>query len=124
MRVILSLVLACCVVGMASAEEETFSDRFWGWSSMRTITTHERTWAEHGHVYVVSYRVERPGMSIPLTNLPGGVHYDASITVFRVVEGRHQRVASFDGQYTDEGCFEDDPKALVQWALELEARHP
>jgi hypothetical protein len=67
--------------------------------------------------YVVEYRYGGFA-TVPLTNPPGPPHYGAEITVFRVVDGKRQQIGQpFGGEYTVNGCFEDDPKVLVEYAI-------
>lgn len=79
-----------------------------------TIRTLERA----DGFYVIEYRYARSCASVPMTYPPGQPHYPAEITVFRVINGSGQKIGkSFRGQYTDLGCFEDDPKMLVEYAI-------
>ena len=89
-------------------------------ASPSLAATHTRTYTTDGHVYVVEYDVEDTGSyAVPLTLPVGQPHYNATITVSEVVEGRQQLVtAPFAGQWTPRGCFEDDPESLVKEALE------
>jgi hypothetical protein len=51
--------------------------------------------------------------------MPEGVpHYDATITVFRVVDGKTERVCEpWRGVFTDGKCYEDNLADLVAKAL-------
>ena len=47
-------------------------------------------------------------------------HYDATITVYKVVDGKKERVTEpFSGTWTAKGCFEDSPDTLVNMAIKL-----
>lgn len=88
-------------------------------AQMHHIVTHSRTW----EVYTVEYDVDDgmlgPPVSVPLT-IPAGVpHYQAKIRVYGPFK---TLIASFDGTWTAEGCFEDDPAALVAFALKEKAK--
>jgi len=82
-------------------------------------TIHERTISHGGKEYVVVYRVcDTCTMSVPATYPAGQAHYPAEISVFE--QRGLDRIAVFkpwDGQWTADGCFEDDPKTLVEAAL-------
>lgn len=86
------------------------------------MTHHERHWQGDGRFFVVQYEVYREGwITLSVTPPPGQAHYTADIRVLEVVNGEAQLVAAFEGQYTDEECFEDAPEALVTQALEYKA---
>lgn len=62
-------------------------------------------------------------VSVPLTNPLGQPHYQAKIRIFVETgnETHYERAllyGPFSGQWTKDGCFEDDPKTLVEFALE------
>jgi len=81
--------------------------------------TRERTVERNDGFYVVQYDYSTQGV-IMIPAVGGGqAHYDAEITVFKVQDGKKKRIARFSGQYTDRGCFEDDPNSLVDRALIL-----
>lgn len=77
----------------------------------------ERSAIVEGKLFVVQYNYYPYGaITVPATNPVGQAHYSSIITVIDA-EGKH--VASFNGQYTEKGCFEDEPKMLVEKALKL-----
>lgn len=68
-------------------------------------------------VYIVEYLYNTAWATVPAVR-GGKVHYDAKIMVYKVEKKKRTQVgASFSGKYTMEGCFEDDPEALVRYAL-------
>lgn len=70
--------------------------------------------------YIVTYEYNKSYASIPATMPQGQPHYAATITVSEVVDGVKARVCEpFSGSYTENGCFEDDPKMLVEKALAI-----
>lgn len=47
-------------------------------------------------------------------------HWGAKISVFEIINGKQILVCDpFDGEYTAKGCFEDDPKMLVEKAIRI-----
>ena len=91
------------------------------------VVTHERTVVVDKDTYLVRYEVpdcSAPDWSgctssVPATMPPGQPHYGATITVFKIAaKGEKVQLGqSFGGQWTDKGCFEDDPKTLTEYAL-------
>ncbi len=102
---------------------------------------HERRVTVHGREWLVQYDVgaceapkfENCTVSVPATMPPGQPHYSAKITVIDTgmisstcsgvvvtcaVYGEKIQVGqTFSGQWTPDGCFEDDPVALVEKVL-------
>jgi hypothetical protein len=68
--------------------------------------------------YVVQFDYDDSLFSRPATMPEGSPHYDAKITVFRVVNGKTDRVCEpWRGQFTDGKCYEDNLADLVAHAL-------
>jgi hypothetical protein len=89
-------------------------------TALATVSTQkaERTLAIEHHFYIVDYEYNPDYSEVPLTNPPGTPHYDATITISEVVDGRKKAVGSpFGGKYTLGGCYEDDPSTLIESAL-------
>ena len=77
-----------------------------------------RTVTVEGTEYQVVYEYQPMYATIPLTNPPGAPHYTAVIQIKRFENGQFVNLGeSFGGQYTDNGCFEDDPETLVKELL-------
>ena len=76
----------------------------------------ERTYQADGHFYVINFVYDPMYAFVPAVIGNAQAHYDAKISVYEVVNGEKQLIASFGGQYTENGCFEDDPKSLVEYA--------
>jgi len=74
-----------------------------------------RTWHHAGRTFVVLFEVAADAaIFVPLTSPLGQPHTAARITIYERAEGRLlQRGAAFDGYWTPQGCFEDDPETLV-----------
>jgi hypothetical protein len=89
------------------------------WLSAAFAATAQRTYQEAGHFYVIDFDYSTDYATIPLTNPPGQPHYNAEITVYEIVDGNKKQLAIFGGQYTANGCFEDDPKYLVDKAKQI-----
>ena len=79
---------------------------------------HERTWQDATGFYVIGFDIDMTSALIPMTNPPGQPHYAARITVALIVDGQKHVLDILRGQWTPEGCFEDDPATLVRIALE------
>ena len=85
--------------------------------------TIERPYETDGHLYLVEYHVHQDdSYTVPAVR-GGQPHYAATITVFEIVHGARHAIASpFPGQWTERGCFEDDPAALVSFARQQATR--
>jgi hypothetical protein len=77
----------------------------------------ERTYENYGHFYVVHFSYTTRSYSVPAT-MSGQPHYSATISVYEVLNGGKKLLSEFEGKYTEKGCFEDDPKSLVKYAIE------
>jgi hypothetical protein len=79
--------------------------------------TAERTYQDSTGFYIIHFEYNTASCSIPLTNPPGQPHYFATITVYKIVEGKKTQIGEpFSGQYTENGCFEDEPSYLINSA--------
>lgn len=85
---------------------------------------HERRATVDGRKYIVKYDVPMCNppkeygncmLFVPSTMPAGQPHYSATISVFD--NKKIQVGQAFPGQWTHDGCFEDDPVALVEKAL-------
>lgn len=77
----------------------------------RTIA---RTCTVSNQLYLVTYEYDPlGGCFVPATNPPGQPHYKCKTTVFKAV----QVGQPFDGDVTEDGCFEDVPEDMVKNAL-------
>lgn len=55
---------------------------------------------------------------VPLTSPLGQLHYDATIAVFKLNDGKREQIGgSIDGTYVEKGCFEDIPCNWVDQAI-------
>jgi hypothetical protein len=79
----------------------------------------ERTYQGDGHFYIIHFTYNTEFAMIPSV-VGAQPHYTASITVSEIIDGAKKEISSFGGQYTEKGCFEDDPKSLVEQALKLQ----
>jgi hypothetical protein len=76
-----------------------------------------RNYQDETGFYVIDFDFDNSYYLVPATNPPGQPHYQATITVYQIVDGKKIIIGeSFDGQYTEKGCFEDDPKYLIDKA--------
>lgn len=82
---------------------------------------HERTYSANGHNYVITFLVHENGLVIvPATYPAGQPHFPADISVSEIIAGKRQQLGKdFKGLWTPNGCFEDNPKVLVEAALDL-----
>lgn len=100
-------------------------------AAVAVAEVHERKVGVDGKHYLVKYDVPECSpkdgwsnctVSAPATFPPGQSHYKATITVY--VYGQSGDSAwlvpfrPFPGQWTEQGCSEDDPTTLVKYALE------
>lgn len=68
--------------------------------------------------FVVQFDYDDSWFSRPATIPEGVPHYDAKITVFRVVNGKTEQVCDpWRGVFTDGKCYEDNLADLVARAL-------
>jgi hypothetical protein len=82
--------------------------------------TYMRTFEADGHFYVIEYFVGSNADVRGPSTLRAQPHYAATIQVFEVLNGRRMLIAKpFGGIWTPDGCFEDEPQALVKQAYEL-----
>lgn len=79
----------------------------------------QRAYQNSGHFYIIDFDYNTEWATVPVTNPPGQPHYSAKITVSEIVDGEKKELATFGGQYTEKGCFEDDPASLVTQALKI-----
>jgi hypothetical protein len=88
-------------------------------SAMDATQVHERTASVGAADFLVRYEVwVNRSVFVPATYPAGQPHYDAKITVYRKDGNSLIAVGdSFDGKWTPDGCFEDDPKTLTEAAL-------
>jgi hypothetical protein len=82
----------------------------------------ERTYQGDGHFYIIHFTYDAGLSMIPATSPVGQLHYSALITVSEIVNGAKKEIATFNGQYTERGCFEDDPQTLVEMALKMKKK--
>lgn len=87
-------------------------------SGLFPTTKHTRNYSDTNGFFVVQFDVNESIVMRPAT-LPAGVpHYDAVITVFKVVDGKMEKVCpAWSGQFTDGKCYEDKLSDLVAMAL-------
>lgn len=77
----------------------------------------ERTHQDSTGFYLIHFEYDSRFCTIPMTNPPGQPHYSAEITVYKIMDGKKQMIGEpFPGEYTPNGCFEDDPVYLIQEA--------
>ena len=73
--------------------------------------------------YVVQFEYDEAQYMRPATSPPGVPHYDATITVFRVVDGKQEQVGEpWRGQFTDGKCYEDNLADIVAQALRAKGK--
>lgn len=89
-----------------------------GWNP--PMSKQERGVYLHGHHWTVKYAVDMSHGFVPAVAGPdaNNSHYDAKVTVFLDGSEPLQIGKTFDGMWTDKGCFEDDPATLVEKALD------
>lgn len=86
-------------------------------NSMQTAT---RNYSDSTGFYVIHFAYNDGYARVPATNPPGAPHYDATITVSRVIDGKEVQIGKpFGGTYVEGGCFEDASDYLVKLAKEL-----
>jgi hypothetical protein len=50
--------------------------------------------------------------------IPAGVpHHYAAITVYRVIDGKREKIGSWRGVFTDGKCFEDNLSEIITYAF-------
>lgn len=112
MKTLLALAIAAALCVPLAAQDNDLNI-FGG--KQQTAT---RNFSIAHHFYTVKYEYNDSYASIPATYPPGVAHYSAWITVSEVVNRATSAIGKpFAGQYTMEGCFEDDPSTLVESAL-------
>ncbi len=88
------------------------------WDSNR----HQTVTKNYG-CYVIEFYYNKAYANIPATMPLGKPHYDATITVYEIVEGKKEKVGeSFRGVYTTTGCcmsLEQNVKRAIENAKEL-----
>jgi hypothetical protein len=88
------------------------------WSLSFPITKHTRNYSDTNGFFVVQFDVNESFVSRPATFPEGVPHYDAVITVFKVVDGKMEKVCpAWSGEFTDGKCYEDKLSDLVAMAL-------
>lgn len=88
----------------------------------KTVT---RNYQISNEYYTIEFKFNTSWFSRPATLPAGHPHYAAKITVCQIINGQRLKVGdTFDGQYTEHGCFEDEPSSLVQRAKLIEAMPP
>jgi hypothetical protein len=70
--------------------------------------------------YIIHFSYNNGWCTIPATNPPGCPHYDATITVYQIQDGKKELLGEpFGGTFTDGKCYEDEPGYLVRKAKVL-----
>ncbi|MFA5378120.1 MAG: hypothetical protein WC455_20375 [Dehalococcoidia bacterium] len=84
-------------------------------AEQKTVTkTHQDT----NGFFVIKFDYDDSWFSRPATMPEGVPHYDAKITVFRVIDGKTVQVCEpWRGVFTDGQCFEDNLSDIVGKAL-------
>lgn len=116
MKKIIMICIGVLIINFAYADEFTYQNSNKFQNQQRTA---QRTYAENGHYYIIHFLYDTMLAYIPATYPEGKLHYDAVITVNEVIDGKEILIATFGGQYTHDGCFEDDPKYLVETAIKI-----
>lgn len=84
-------------------------------AEQKTVT---KNYQDTDGFFVVQFDYDDAWFSRPATMPEGVPHYDATITVFRVVDGKTERVCEpWRGVFTDGKCYEDNLADLVAKAL-------
>lgn len=84
-------------------------------AEQKTVT---KNYQDTDGFFVVQFGYDDAWFSRPATMPEGVPHYDATITVFRVVDGKTERVCEpWRGVFTDGKCYEDNLADLVAKAL-------
>lgn len=112
--------LAILAVVLAASLPAQSSITALGWSSTESTAHASRTVEAPGHFYIVEYEYSTKVATMTLVGCDhcNKAHYAAAIDVFEIVSGVRKRIGiKHYGKYTVEGCFEDDPMALVDLAL-------
>lgn len=120
--------LALLLLGAAACWAQDIAQGSGGFTSI--YQNHERTISLSHRDYVVVYKVCMGGSDcstnfVPATFPAGQMHYRATISVFEQRGLERIRIyRDWEGLWTREGCFEDDPKTLVESALESATKAP
>lgn len=86
------------------------------------ISTAERTFEDTTGFYIIHFEYNTAYCTIPATFPAGAPHYGATITVYKVIDGRKKMIGEpFGGQYIEKGCFEDASEYLKNKAYQVEA---
>ena len=89
--------------------------------SMNTIVTSEKNYNDSTGFYVIRFDYDDSWWTIPATYPPGPPHYDATITVYQIKDGKKEVLGEpFVGFFTDGKCYEDEPGYLVRKAKVLD----
>ncbi len=84
-------------------------------AEQKTVT---KNYQDTDGFFVVQFDYNDAWFWRPATMPEGVPHYDATITVFRVVDGKTERVCEpWRGVFTDGKCYEDNLADLVAKAL-------
>jgi len=89
----------------------------------RATNTHERVAIVEKRIFIVQFYVLGgvPSFDTLVNGPDNQEHWHAEITILEVVNGEKVKLAGpFEGVWTERGCFEDDPEAIVKRWLETE----
>jgi hypothetical protein len=85
-------------------------------SSPRTA---ERIFHQGTNTYLLSFQFDDSWGSVPAINGPTQMHYGAVCTIYTIGNGKSVKVGEpVRCEYTEKGCFEDEPSMLIGKALE------
>ena len=87
-------------------------------NSFADIVTTTKNYQDTNGFFVVQFKYDNSWCTRPATNPPGVPHYEAMITVLRVIDGTTKRVCEpWKGVFTDGKCYEDNLTNIVAKAL-------
>jgi hypothetical protein len=87
---------------------------------MNGTKTAEVNFQDSAGFYVIQFSYNDEFCMIPATYPPGCPHYDATITVYQIKNGKRELLGEpFGGTFTGGKCYEDEPGYLVRRAKVL-----
>ena len=69
--------------------------------------------------FLFVFRYDTNVVEIPMTSPPGPPHYNSIVSVYKKKNNSYNLISSFNCQFTNGLCYEDDPRGLVTEALSL-----
>ncbi len=85
------------------------------------MQTDEITFSDSTGFFIIRFVYDGSYCSIPATYPAGCPHYDATVIVSQVTDGKEKKLGDqFQWTYTKQKCYEDNPATLVRYAKILD----